>query len=161
MQQKIEELMTRVGNLSGKRVLRYVLVVLMIAGLLIGCEGRVKSASEKNHELQVACLSGGGTWDTTSKSCTTKADGTEELQLEIDAVRRETEEAQQQMRREAEEAQQQAAKDRCEAAGGRWFSVLYSPCSSSRVKQNHGESRRDFRERKKQIDCIGSKYFLC
>jgi len=150
MQQKIEELMTRVGNLSGKRVLRYVLVVLMIAGLLIGCEGRVKSASEKNHELQVACLSGGGTWDTTSKSCTTKADGMEELQREIDAVRR-----------EAEEAQQQAAKDRCEAAGGRWFSVLYSPCSSSRVKQNHGESRRDFRERKKQIDCIGSKYFLC
>ena len=143
MQQKIEELMTRVGNLSGKCVLRYVLVVLMIAGLLIGCEGRVKSASEKDHELQVACLSGGGTWDTTSKSCTTKADGMEELQREIDAVRR-----------EAEEAQQQAAKDSCEAAGGSWS---FSLCLTLFVEQNDGESLRDFHKRKQQIGSIGSK----
>ena len=45
--------------------MRYVLALVLVAGLFVGCQ----SATDRLHELEVACLTGGGTWDASTGSC--------------------------------------------------------------------------------------------
>ena len=56
--------------------MRFVLALTLVAGLLASCDFGWKSEADKLHDLQVACLTGGGVWNTSTSACNGHAQAT-------------------------------------------------------------------------------------
>jgi len=49
--------------------MRSALALLVVAGLMASCDAGVTSEADQLHDLRVACLQGGGGWNTTTSAC--------------------------------------------------------------------------------------------